>query len=402
MDPITHGIAGALIGKGFFSEKYGPTAVFAVTLGSVFPDVDVVADLFSNDPLATIRFHRGFTHSFLALPIFTAALAALLWWWQRRRGKSPSGFWILFAAFAAGIASHILLDATTSYGTRIWNPFSSHRYAWDWMFILDFTLTALLLLPQVAAWVYANEKRIRRRAIIAWTIFAATTFGVWSLATAAGYPFGVRWDGVILLLMAMFFFLPMWRHAGLRLARAQWCRGGFYVALAYILTCATAHSAALAHVREFAQQENLAVVNEAAIPLPPNLLHWDGMIRTAGGVYRARFALGNSQTPLFNFLADSPPSPVLSQALALPEVRTYLWFARFPVIRTSTEKGNGVVEFLDIRFAMRRPSAQPPPFTFRVVMDPQGRVVDEEWAVAASPLRIYRNEGIFHPQRVTQ
>src|ERR1700684_3096229 len=104
MAPVTHGIAGALIGKGFFSEKHGPTAVFAVTLGSVFPDVDVVADFFSNDPLATIRFHRGFTHSFLALPIFAAALAGLLWWWQRRRRESPSDFWILFAAFATGIA----------------------------------------------------------------------------------------------------------------------------------------------------------------------------------------------------------------------------------------------------------------------------------------------------------
>lgn len=402
MDPITHGIAGALIGKGFFSEKHGPTAVFAVTLGSVFPDIDMFADFFSNDPLATIRFHRGFTHSFLGLPIFAAALAGLLWWWQRRRGQSPPGFWILFAAFAAGIASHILLDVTTSYGTRIWDPLSSHRYAWDWMFILDFTLTALLLLPQVAAWVYANGARPPRRAAIAWIIFAAGTFGVWSLARAMGYGFELRSAGVILLLLAAFFFLPLWHQAGIRLTRAQWCRAGFYVTLAYVLTCATVHGAALARVRAFARQENLTVVNEAAIPLPPNLWHWDGMIRTADGVYHARISLGDPRPPVFAFLADSPPSAILSQALALPDVRTYLWFARFPVIRTSTENGDGVVEFLDIRFAMRHRTEQEPPFTFRVVMDPQGHLLSEDWAVAASPLHIRRNRGNFHPQRVTQ
>ena len=255
MDPITHGIAGALIGKGFFSEKHGPTAVFAVMLGSVFPDIDVTADFFSNDPLATIRFHRGFTHSFLGLPLFAAALAGLLWWWQRRRGKSPPRFWILFAAFAVGIASHILLDATTSYGTQIWDPLSSHRYAWDWMFILDFTLTALLLLPQVAAWIYARGDRAPRRAPIAWIIFAAATFGVWSLAKVTGYGFGLHATSLILVLLAIFFFLPLWHSAGLRMTRAQWCRTGFYAALAYVLTCATAHGAALTRVRAFAQQK---------------------------------------------------------------------------------------------------------------------------------------------------
>ena len=52
---------------------------------------------------------------------------------------------------AVGIASHILFDSATSYGTRIWNPFSTDRVAWDFVFIIDFVFTAIVLLPQVAA-----------------------------------------------------------------------------------------------------------------------------------------------------------------------------------------------------------------------------------------------------------
>src|SRR5690348_3804640 len=77
MDPITHGIAGALIGKGFFSRRHVRVPIVAATLGAVFPDVDIIAIQFSRDPLALQRYHRGFTHSFIGLPVFAFALAWL-------------------------------------------------------------------------------------------------------------------------------------------------------------------------------------------------------------------------------------------------------------------------------------------------------------------------------------
>ena len=77
MDTITHGIAGALIGKGFFSRRAAKVAVFSATVGAMFPDVDVVAEIFSRDPLAIVKYHRAITHSFLALPFFAALLAWL-------------------------------------------------------------------------------------------------------------------------------------------------------------------------------------------------------------------------------------------------------------------------------------------------------------------------------------
>ena len=52
MDPITHGIAGALLGKGYFAERKGRVAIFAATLGAVFPDIDIVAEIVDPGALA--------------------------------------------------------------------------------------------------------------------------------------------------------------------------------------------------------------------------------------------------------------------------------------------------------------------------------------------------------------
>src|ERR1700722_4488579 len=135
MDPITHGITGALLGKGFFSDRQGPVATFAATLGAVFPDVDIVAELISRDPLAIVRYHRSITHSFVALPFFAALLAWLTRSIARRRGL-PSPSWVMLTViYGVGLASHILLDGATSFGTRMWSPVSQKRVAWDLLFI---------------------------------------------------------------------------------------------------------------------------------------------------------------------------------------------------------------------------------------------------------------------------
>src|SRR5215831_18715452 len=184
MDTITHGIAGALIGKAYFSDRYGKAATFALTLGAVFPDSDVVADIATADPLAIVKYHRAITHSFVALPFFAFLLAiltrALLPWVRRRftrwRDIDAPPLGILTLLYAIGIASHILLDGMTSFGTRMWYAVSSKRVAWDWLFIVDFSFTAILLIPQIIPWIYsARPERAqggaKARALRMWLIF---------------------------------------------------------------------------------------------------------------------------------------------------------------------------------------------------------------------------------------
>lgn len=378
MDTVTHGIVGALISKGYFSERHGRIATFAATLGAMFPDVDVVEEIISRDPLSIIKYHRGITHSFVAMPFLAAALAWLTRWIARRRGIEAPSQGVLTLIYGVAIASHIVLDGMTSFGTRIWAPVSQQRVAWDLLFIIDFIFTALVLLPQVAAWIYRDPNRSRGRAIRMWAVFTLGALAVWELARSVGYPFHILTAGIASVAIAALFLLPARGDWGFRVARGEWCRAGMYVTSGYIFLCAMAHHAAVQRVHSFAEENHIAVEHLAAIPLPPSLLSWGGLIRSVDGVYQSRIDLRTPEPPSFRFIADSPPDEFLARALQLPEVQLYWNFARFPVIRSETEDGRRVVEFVEHRFVNPRRST-PQPFTYRVVFDADGNVIEEGW-----------------------
>jgi membrane-bound metal-dependent hydrolase YbcI (DUF457 family) len=395
MDPITHALAGSLLGKSYFDQRQGGAGIFAVTLGAVFPDVDTAARFITDDPLAIIRYHRGFTHSFIGLPVFALGLAGITRWWLRRRGHSSPTFWALSLAFAAGLASHIFLDAVTSYGTCVLNPLSSVRVSWDLLFIVDFLFTGMLVASQLASWIYREPAKTLRRALILFLLGVIATLGIWRLAAVAGYPFRLRSGIVIMLLLGAIFFLPHLNGWGWRTPRRKWCRAGVYVACGYLLTSYGAHQAALSRVHTFAAHTHEKVLRSAAIPLPPSLLSWDGMILTGAGVWKSQFTLLDAPPSQWIFFASSPPDDVLEQALQVKEVQTYLWFARFPVIRTSQEDGRGIVDFLDVRFP-RRQEQQVRPFTYRVILDPEGHLIEDDWVVGASGVHLRRHVAAGH------
>jgi membrane-bound metal-dependent hydrolase YbcI (DUF457 family) len=392
MDPVTHGIAGALIGKAYFGERHGRVAVFVVTLGAVFPDIDVICDVFSRDPIALLKFHRGFTHSFLGLPLFAIVLAWLTRWWEQRRGRDGASLPALALAYGAGIASHIVLDGMTSFGTRIWNPLSRDRAAWDLLFIIDFSFTAIILLPQVAAWIYGRREKSSRRALAMWILFSIAAWAVWQIAEVAEAPFGAWVVAVASALSAALVFVPAWRGRGFHVSRSSWARGGVYAMLGYLVICGVAHHVAIERVRVFAASNHLSVENLGALPLPPSLLDWSGIIRVRDGVYQSQFDLLETQPPAFRFIADSKNNPYTEEAMELPDVRTYLWFARFPLVRDSQRDGRNIFEFSDLRFFGRR-SNGPIPFTFRVVLDSRGTFLEEGWVVAPR---------LAHPQRAAR
>jgi|SRR5579875_180621 len=402
MDPITHGIAGALIGKAFFADRQSPVqktmqkttvrvTLFAAVLGAVFPDVDVFMDAFSHDPLAIARYHRGFTHSFVGLPIFAAALAWLTIkffdWYATRPGQeswTPPSFGLLFAVYAAGIASHILLDGLTDFGTRMWNPFSKDRVAWDFLFIIDFTFTALLLVPQLAAWVHERRERLRRRGAIMWTLLTGGAVAVWAVARAASFSFSFAAVIVAAAIFGAIFFIPFRHQSGASFSRAAWSRVGFVLACGYIAAAGIAHHAALDRVRKFALSRHIASEKVGAMPLPVSLMNWNGLIETPAGVYQSRFSLNHSAPSQYRFFANSPQNKFTLEAAQLEPVRTYLWFARFPVMHFTSRNGINTVAYTDLRFfegALRRPL----PFTFYVSFDSDGQMLKYGW-VRGRPL----------------
>src|SRR5229473_926207 len=131
MDTITHGIAGALIGKAIFRGEdmfashpmnRGSIITWSLMIGAIFPDSDVIRDFFSSDKLLVVTWHRSITHSLVMLPLWVLLLAGITRAFASRRKWEAPSFAALSAIYAVGILSHILLDLVTSFGTMIWSP----------------------------------------------------------------------------------------------------------------------------------------------------------------------------------------------------------------------------------------------------------------------------------------
>ena len=397
MDTITHGIAGALISKAAFggSDLFPVTdmnkrrlTTWALMLGAIFPDSDVFRDLFSHDQLLLITWHRSVTHSLLCLPIWSVLLAALTGAVARWRKWEAPSFLALTGLYAVGILSHIFLDLLTTFGTMIWSPLEWSRPAWDILFIIDFTFTGIVLIPQLLAWAYADAERIRGRVLFLWVIFTPMPLLVSKIAQSVGAPTSSAAILVITVLFAAVFLLPAARGRGLRVPFAAWNRAGLTLAIAYILAATYAHHVAFERVKQFAAQEKLEVQAMGALPFPPSLLHWDGLVRAPRGVYEMRIDLGDgllkgadsdhSEVIQRTYYPDAFPNEFIEAARKLHEVQEVLWFARFPVTRFHKEGAEAIVEFADLRFASMRRD-RPSSFTYRVRFSPDGQVLSQGW-----------------------
>ena len=401
MDTITHGIAGALIAKALCGgeDMLPPKPMnrsriitWSLMLGAIFPDSDVFRDLFSHDDLLVITWHRSLTHSFLLLPIFSLLLAALTQWIARKFHWDPPPFATLTVLYGIGILSHILLDLATSFGTMAWSPLSWSRPAWDLLFIVDFTFSAILLVPQFLAWVHRDAKLARMRAIPVWMVFVLLTFSVVALGRIVGAPISLTATSVVIMILTVLIMLPAFRGWGSRVRLATWNRAGFVAACVYIALAVFAHGKALQRVKEFAAFQQAQVESLGALPLPPSLLNWDGLIRTPRGVYELRTdlsqpsgipessaAAGSVQSAFtYKYFPDSPATNLIQKARQLPEVQKVLWFDRFPVTRFHKEGAESVVEILDLRFPQIRPD-RPAPFVYRVRFDGTGNVISQGW-----------------------
>ena len=413
MDTITHGIAGALIGKAIFAgeDLFGPSApaasageksgsegrqrsqvtrgrvvTWSLMLGAIFPDSDVLRDLFSHDRLLVVTWHRSITHSLVLLPLWAMLLAGLtraLTSW--RKWEAPS-FAASSGIYAVGILSHILLDLVTSFGTMIWSPLKWSRPAWDLLFIVDFTFTGILLVPQLLAWVYSHPGKTWPRALGTWLVFMPVPVLVARLAEAVDAPISRQTVLGAMMAVTAVFLLPAVRGWGLGVRHSRWNGAGFAAGLAYVALTFFAHRVALARIHKFAELDHLQVESIGALPLPPSLWHWDGLVRSQRGVYELRMDLGDpsaSDTDLLarehHYYPDAPPNSYIEEAKRLPEVQKVLWFARFPVTRFHKEGSEAIVDILDVRFS-RTTADRPPAFTYRVRFGADGSLLSQGWA----------------------
>jgi inner membrane protein len=181
MEPVTHFLTGACIGRAGFNRRTA-YATLAATLAAEAPDLDILWGVAG--PVVNFQHHRGITHTFLAAPFMAAIVTGFIWiidrFLVRRRGDAQPirWLWVWLAALIAHF-SHLLLDWTNNYGLRPFFPFNPRWYAGSFVFIAEPVLWALLLSALVFPWllgladreVGARRTRFRGRG---WAIFALT------------------------------------------------------------------------------------------------------------------------------------------------------------------------------------------------------------------------------------
>ncbi|MBT4160522.1 MAG: metal-dependent hydrolase [Gammaproteobacteria bacterium] len=143
MDPISQGSLGAMLAQSASSKEKVKSATLLGCFGGLAPDLDILI-VSPTDPLLFLEFHRQFTHSLIFIPIGALIVTLVMYRWL---GKGLT-FRESYICCLLGYATHGLLDACTNYGTQLFWPFSTERFAWNNVSIVDplFTLPILGLI----------------------------------------------------------------------------------------------------------------------------------------------------------------------------------------------------------------------------------------------------------------
>ena len=142
MDPLSQGLLGAGVALSCSKRKTLVIAACCGITGGMAPDLDILIRS-DSDPLLALEYHRHFTHSLFFAPFGGLLVALGLWLFFFRRQTT---FLTIYYFTTLGFATHGLLDACTSYGTRLYWPISDFRATWTIISIIDpiFTLTLLV------------------------------------------------------------------------------------------------------------------------------------------------------------------------------------------------------------------------------------------------------------------
>lgn len=230
MDSLTQIVLGAACGEAVAGRKLGNRAMLWGAVGGTIPDLDVMAEFFT-DRMHAMAFHRGFMHSFLfaaltpwllawlarwfygqgvyrlrgykaiamliwliffigaaaginAIPIIlngqlswytflpTLLLGAWFTWklwndyWKRDFSEVTAPYLTWVSLFFWSIFTHPILDCFTNWGTQVWQPFADTRIQWTTVSVVDPIYTLPFGLCLIAAARFERTARLRQA--LAW------------------------------------------------------------------------------------------------------------------------------------------------------------------------------------------------------------------------------------------
>jgi inner membrane protein len=325
MDNLTHTAVGLFLSRAGLN-RWTPRATAILLVAANIPDVDIASAI--GGPLSYLHYHRHWTHSLLAMPLMALAAVALV----RVVFRTPLRWVGAFAAALIGVASHILLDLTNTYGVRILLPFSSQWFHLD----------------------------------------------------IAGFPDPWTWSILLLGILGPFLSRLVGSEitsGGERRPR-YYGRGGAIFALCVLALYdggrGVLHARAI-NTLEARLYQGVEPLRVAACPIATSPLRWNGIVETAGFYALAPVDLLQDFDPAHSHILDKPdPSPALDAARATPAFQGFLRFSQFPAWRVWPDEKleNGtVVEAIDLRFG----STASPGFFARARLDSGGRVIESSF-----------------------
>ena len=166
MDPVSQAVVGASLPQAISKKLQLGAATLCGALAGMAPDLDSLIRS-GTDPLLYFQYHRQFTHSLIFIPVGSLLCAALLYALFARRWQMSFRRTYLYCFL--GYATHGLLDACTSYGTQLLWPFSTERFAWNTISIVD-PLFTLPLLALIITGVIRKNARFAQAALC-WVVF---------------------------------------------------------------------------------------------------------------------------------------------------------------------------------------------------------------------------------------
>jgi inner membrane protein len=139
MDNLTHTLTGVVLSRAGLNRWYSKSIALLI-LSANIPDIDIVAAF--GGAFNYFVFHRSVTHAIAMAPVMAAIPVLLVCAFSR----SLEGWRAAYVISLIGVASHLLLDWTNSYGVRFLWPFSSRWFELDLNSIIDLWIWGVLLL----------------------------------------------------------------------------------------------------------------------------------------------------------------------------------------------------------------------------------------------------------------
>ncbi len=344
MDNLAHTLVGAALAETGLKRTTAlatPTLLIAANL----PDIDALAGLVGED--FSLFFRRGWTHGVLAWAILPLVLVAIMLAWDRwvRRRRDPGAEPVDLPAIVGlsylGLLTHPFLDWLNTYGVRLLMPFDGQWFYGDTLFIID----PWLWLLGVSSVILVHSRS--KISIAGWTVLGSAASAL--VLGYGGVPVGVKivWalavGGIVLMRVRGWF-----AHKSNAVATVALVLAALYIAA---MLSETAYTRAMATTAF--EERGMSVQNVLSSPAPGNPFARDGVVE---GRSEYRFFEINllADTPLVEIKEPVPieaSNPAIEAALALPQVRGFRNWMRYPHFEARRLDDGWRVFLRDLRYA---------------------------------------------------